>query len=80
MEKPILSLSNPPPTYWRQFSSSDSSIAGKPSIHPVAVPNTPITPFILEDKIVTRTDSSSQGHEARYSQADYFGTRSRHAH
>ncbi|CAO3670117.1 unnamed protein product [Umbelopsis ramanniana] len=80
MEKPILTLSNPPPTYWRQFSAGNISIIGKPAILPVAVPNTPMTPLILEDKVITRTDASSQGPEARYSQADYFGTRPRHAH
>jgi hypothetical protein len=81
MEKRISTLANPQPSYQRQYSSNGISIvAAQPTIHPVAVPNTPMTPLILDDKLVTTKDVNTQSSESLHTQADYFGTLPRHGH
>ncbi|KAJ2956413.1 hypothetical protein NQZ79_g7722 [Umbelopsis isabellina] len=52
----------------------------KPSIQPIVVPNTPMTPLVLEDRIMAGTRSSVQTPEvARISkiieERDYFNSR-----
>ncbi|CAO3675147.1 unnamed protein product [Umbelopsis vinacea] len=91
MEKPALTPRTPssnadklPLCNWRQFASVDTNVLNKPAIHPVAVPNTPMTPLTLEDRILANETGTGlrviegSGVISLATQVDYFGYRERH--